>query len=275
MQISRMPIPADSNCSNSEVMSVDAANSSDAKSDLDTTTKVNGDSHKKLINGSTAVESSNETNETGDIPKVVVIKDENIKSEKPEEEPAAEVPKAVAESLSENTEELVNNGASKEQQECDGNVENPVKEETSSSIAPVDDNKQKDKAEEVKPQTIENQPTEVVPVKKEPQSNEVMVIIKKEPATELDKAKITVGTETRETEKLQNSVNNGEVSQSDEVIKNGEDKIIPVNGRAKLEEDKIIEPEKEKVIQKVPDEEDMSSEMSTDALSPKQVPKYL
>lgn len=275
MQISRMPIPAD-NCSNSEVMSADAANSSDAKSDLETTSQVNGDSHKKLINGTAVVESSNETTETEDISTVLATKDEHLKSETLVEEEPPEVPKPIAETLSRNTEELLKNGASKEQHECDGNVEKPVKEETSSSTTPVDDNKQKDIAEEVKPQIPENQPNEVVVIKKEVQSNEVVVIVKKDPATELDKTKISVGTETREMEIIQNSVNNGEVSQSDEVIKNGEDKQlnIPVNGKAKLEDDKTIEPEKEKVVQKVPDEEDMSSEMSTDALSPKQVPKY-
>lgn len=254
MQISRMPIPAD-NCSNSEMMSVDSANPSDSKSDVETTTKVNGDSNKKLMNGSTVVESSNETDESSD----VVVKEENVIPEIKEE---PEEPKINAESLSQNTDDLMKNGASKVLQECDGNFEKPNKDETSLSTTTMnDDDKPKDdkeKAEEVKPQTDENQPNEVV-------------VIKKEPGIEVDNPESAVDINIQETEKLQNSVNNGEVSQSDDVINNEEDKLVPVNGGAKVNEDKIIESEKEKAIQKVPEEEDVSSEMSTDALSPKQV----
>ncbi|VVC39190.1 Hypothetical protein CINCED_3A012068 [Cinara cedri] len=262
MQISRMPIPAD-NCSNSEIMSADATNTSDSKSsDVETTTKMNGDSHKKL-NGTAVVESSNDTNEINETSEVAV-KEGNIKSSEIKE------PESNPES-SQSVDEPPKNGASseEEQRECDGNAENTDQVETSLSTTTVDD-KPKDspnKVEEAKPKIDQNQANEVVVIKQENQLNEV-VVIKLEPETEVYNPETAVGVEM---EKLQNSVHNGEVSHSDEVIKNGEEKSIPVNGRVKVEVDKVIESEKEKNIQKVPEEEDMSSEMSTDALSPKQI----
>lgn len=264
MQISRMPIPAD-NCSNSEIMPVDATNASDTKSDLETTTKLNGDNHKKL-NGSTVVGSSNESNETDETSEVT-FKEGNVKSDLKE-------PVLNSEILSQNIGDVVKNGASEEQH--DGNIEKTDQEETSLSTTTAGNDKSKDKSEEVKSKVDQNKPNEVVVNKIENPPNENLVI-KQEPGTEISNPEIAVGSETRETEKCQNAVHNGEVSQSDEVVKNGEEKLIPVNGRVKVDEDKIIESEKEKIIQKVAEEEDMSSEMSTDALSPKQVtflPKY-
>lgn len=305
MQISRMPIPADD--ANSE-MSVDT-NPSDTKSDLETTTKANGDSHKKL-NGS-VVDDSKETDEASE----VVDKKEETNLENKTES---------SESIDD---EPLKNGASKEQ-ESEENVEEIIKEEiaTVESDTPnhgdksedndvLKDNENKDKGEKYKSEQdigeqdigeqdkgeqdkgekdkVENDEGEkdegekvkgekyegekVKGEKDEDKEEKPMeidesedhqnesVTIKKEHEN-VKESEVTEHVEIQETETLRN----GDANHSDEVIKNVEEEIIPVNGEIKLgDEEKSSK--SEKICQKVPEEEDMSSEMSTDTLSPKQV----
>lgn len=249
MQISRMPIPAD-DCANNE-MSVDPSNPPDAKSDLDTSTKVNGDSHKKL-NGSVVDDNSKEAHIASE---VVVRKEEDIKAFN------------STESLSDNPDELVKNGTP-DKQVYEENIEETNEEEVPivNNDKPKDDDKpedsnitidNQDKDEEVKPMEIDQ--IEDITVKEE---CEVEPIKK-----ELEEVEELVAVETQETEKL----NNGESILTDKAIKNEERETNPINGDARLsDEEKSIK--SEKVYQKVPEEEDVCSEISADTLSPKQVP---
>jgi len=257
MQISRMPIPAD-DCANSE-MSVDTSPSDTKTDDLETTTKVNGDSHKKL-NGTT-IESTIETDEAT---RFVIKKeveendevdneDENDEDEKAEKE---KEPENKTDPLSKSTDKIVKNGVSEEQKSVE-----TVIDETSTT----NDNDPKiseDKSEELKPMEIDET---------EDQSIEG-VVIKKE-TLEVDEPEVTEDVETQEIEKLINGNANHEyevITTSNEVLKNCEEEANPVNGEIKLkEDDKHIKCEK--VSRKVLEEEDMSSEVSTDTLSPKQV----
>lgn len=249
-----MPIPAD-DCADSE-MSVDA-NPSDSKSDLETEAKVNGDSHKKL-NGNADV---NDSTETDKAPAVVVkkeIEEEAEKAEeKNEEKETQKEPDVQTEPLVISTDEPVKNGTS-EEEKSEVQVENPVTDTV--SITNVDD-KSKDvevKDDEVKPMEIDET---------NDQPNGDIVVIKKEIIEEPDKPEVTDDFETEETEKL----NNGEANHNVEVLKNGDGDTNQVNGEVKLsDDDKSIK--SEKVSPKVPEEEDLSSEISTETLSPKQVP---
>jgi len=258
MQISRMPIPAD-DCANSE-MSVDASPSDTKTDDLETTTKVNGDSHKKL-NGTTV----DNTIETDEASQLVIKKeeedndededDEEEKSEK-EKDKKEKVPEDKTEPLSKTIDKIVKNGVSAEQQ----NSVETINGETSTTND--DDpiiNEEKD--EEVKPMEIDET---------EDQTNED-VVIKKE-TLEVDEPEVTEHVETPETEKHINGNANQKdevITTSNEVLKNSEEETNPVNGELKLEDDKHFK--SEKVNRKVLEEEDMSSEISTDTLSPKQV----
>jgi len=260
MQISRMPIPAD-DCANSE-MSVDTSPSDTKTDDLETTTKVNGDSHKKL-NGTT-VDNSIETDEASQL----IIKkeeeendeddnedeDDEEKSEK-EKDNKEKDPENKTEPLSKTTDKIVKNGISEEQ-----NSGETINGETSTTN---DDDPivNEDKDEEVKPMEIDET---------EDQSNED-VAIKKE-TLEVDEPEVTEDIETQETEKHINGNANQKdevITTSNEVLKNSEEETNPVNGEVKLEDDKHFK--SEKVNRKVLEEEDMSSEISTDTLSPKQV----
>lgn len=249
MQISRMPIPAD-DCANNE-MSVDV-NPSDVKSDLDSTTKVNGDNHKKL-NGSVADDNSKEAHKASEIE---VKKEEETK------------PINNIEPLSESSDELMKNGTP-DKQVSGGNIEETNNEEEVPIVnndKPNNDDKlednnipvdNQDKDDEVKPMEIEQ--TEDVTIKEELED----IPVKKE----LQEVEEPVVVEIQETEKL----NNGETNQTEKVIKKEELETNPVNGDTRLsDEEKSIK--SEKAFQKVPEEEDMSSEISADTLSPKQVP---
>lgn len=242
MQISRMPIPAD-DCADSE-MSVDA-NSTDSKSNIESSTKVNGDSHTKL-NGS-SVDDSNESVEASE----VVIK---IKKEKDDEEEKVVI---KTEPLLNNSDEPINNGEPIEQEQ--ENVEKTVTEEipTVDIDKTTDEPKENENKNEITPMEIdktEEQLNDVVIIKKEVEEPEVINDLK--PSIQV------------ETENLDND----ETNQSDEVIKNGEKETSSVNGQAS-DNEKIIKTEK--VSPKVPEEEDISSEVSADTLSPKQVFTYI
>lgn len=257
MQISRMPIPAD-DCTNSE-MSVDT-NPSDTKSDSETITKVNGDSHKKL-NGS-AVDDPKEADEASE-----VIIEEEIKKEEINSENKTESSESIVD-------EPLKNGTSKEQ-ESEENVEEIVKEESiAENDTPKDsdrsedndalkDNEDKDKGE--KDEEKKETPMEIDET--EDQKNENVIVSKEH--EKVEEPEVTEHVEIKETEKLKN----GKVDNSDEVVTKNEEEKNPVNGEVKLvDEEKSSK--SEKICQKVPEEEDMSSEMSTDTLSPKQVKIY-
>jgi len=250
-----MPIPAD-DCVNNE-MSVDT-NPSDTKSDLETTTKVNGDSHKKL-NGS-AIDESKKADEVSE---VVDKKEEEINSENKTES-------------SENIDnEPLKNGASNEH-EPEEIVEDIIKEEISTveNDTPKDGDKSEDnnanddnedKAKEEKDEEKEEKPMEIDEIENDETEN---ITIKKE-LEKVEEPEVIEKVKIQETEKLKN----GEVNQSDEVIKNVEGETSPVNGEVKLgDEEKSSK--SEKICQKLPEEEDVSSEMSTETLSPKQVKCY-
>jgi len=260
MQISRMPIPAD-DCANSE-MSVDTSPSDTKTDDLETTAKVNGDSHKKL-NGTTI----DNTIETDEATRIVIKKEiegndeednednEDEKAEKEKDKKEKE-PENKTDPLSKSTDKIVKNGVSEDQKSVE-----TINDETSTT----NDNDpitNEDKDEEVKPMEIdesENQTIEGVVIKKE--------------NVEVDEPEVTEDVETQEIEKLINGNANHEdevITTSNEVLKNSEEETNPVNGEVKLkEDDKHIK--SEKVSRKVLEEEDMSSEISTDTLSPKQV----
>lgn len=261
-----MPIPAD-DCTDSE-MSVDA-NPSDSKSDVETEAKVNGDSHKKL-NGIADV---NDSTETDKAPAVLVkkeIKQEEEEDDEEEENEEAEEeeeknegketqkePNVQNEPLVKSTDEPVKNGTS-EEQKSEVQVENSASDNV--SVTNVDD-KSKDiegKDDEVKPMEIDET---------NDQPKEDTVVIKKEIIEEPDNQVVTGDFEAEETEKL----NNREANHNVEVLKNGDGDTNQVNGEVKLsDDDKSIK--SEKVSPKVPVEEDLSSEISTETLSPKQVP---
>lgn len=265
MQISRMPIPAD-DCANSE-MSVDTSPSNTKTDDLETTTKVNGDSHKKL-NGTTI----DNTIETDEAPGVVIKKeeeendeednededddDEEEKSEK-EKDKIEKEPENKTDSLSKSTDKIVKNGVSEEQKSVE-----TINDETSKTN---DDDPivNEDKDEEVKPMEIDET---------EDQTNED-VVIKKETLEVDEPPEVTEDVETPEIEKLINGNANHKdevITTSNEALKNSEEETNPVNGEVKLtEDDKHFK--SEKVNRKAIEEEDMSSEISTDTLSPKQV----
>ncbi|XP_022169406.1 uncharacterized protein LOC111033117 isoform X3 [Myzus persicae] len=265
MQISRMPIPAD-DCANSE-MSVDTSPSNTKTDDLETTTKVNGDSHKKL-NGTTI----DNTIETDEAPGVVIKKeeeendeednededddDEEEKSEK-EKDKIEKEPENKTDSLSKSTDKIVKNGVSEEQKSVE-----TINDETSKTN---DDDPivNEDKDEEVKPMEIDET---------EDQTNED-VVIKKETLEVDEPPEVTEDVETPEIEKLINGNANHKdevITTSNEALKNSEEETNPVNGEVKLtEDDKHFK--SEKVNRKAIEEEDMSSEISTDTLSPKQI----
>ncbi|XP_001944901.2 stress response protein NST1 isoform X4 [Acyrthosiphon pisum] len=258
MQISRMPIPADG-CENSE-MSVDTSPSDAKTDDLETTTKVNGDSHKKL-NGTTV----DNTIDTDDEASQLVIKkeeendeddneDEDEDDEK-EKDKKEKDPENKTEPLSKTTDKIVRNGVSEEQ-----NSVETINGETS----PTNDDDpitNEDKDEEIKPMEIDET---------EDQTNEDVVIRKE--TLEVDEPEVAEDVETQETEKHINGNANqkdDDIITSNEVLKNSEEETNPVNGELKLEDDKHFK--SEKVNRKVLEEEDMSSEISTDTLSPKQI----
>jgi len=261
MQISRMPIPAD-DCANSE-MSVDISPSGTKTDDLETTTKVNGDSHKKL-NGTTV----DNTIETDEASQLVIKKEEEENDEEDnedddDEEEKAEKVKDKKENEPENktellskTDKIVKNGVSEEQKSVETiNGETSTSNDDDPIINEV-------KNEEVKPMEIDET---------EDQTNED-VVIKKE-TLDVDEPEVTEDLETQETEKHINGNTNHKdevITTSNEVLKNSEEETNPVNGEVKLsEDDKHFK--SEKVNRKVLEEEDMSSEISTDTLSPKQV----
>jgi len=259
MQISRMPIPAD-DCANSE-MSVDTSPSNTKTDDLETTTKVNGDSHKKL-NGTT-IDNSIETDEASGL--VIKKEEENDEEDNEDEDDDEEEkekdkkeiePEIKTDPLSKSTDQIVKNGVSEEQKSVE-----TISDETSTTN---DDNPiiNEDKDEEVKPMEIDET---------EDQTNED-VIMKKE-TSEVDQPEVTEDVETPEIEKLINGNANHKdevIITSNEVLKNTEEETNPVNGEVKLtEDDKHFK--SEKVNRKAIEEEDMSSEISTDTLSPKQV----
>lgn len=261
MQISRMPIPAD-DCANSE-MSVDTSPSDTKTDDLETTTKVNGDSHKKL-NGTT-VDNTIETDEASQlvIKKEEEENDEEDNEDEDDEEEKAEKekdkkekePENKTEPLSKTTDKIMKNGVSEEQK----SVETINGETSTTNDDPIIN---EDKDEEVKPMEIDEA---------EDQTNED-VVIKKE-TLEVEELEVTEDVETQETEKHINLIVNHKdevITTSNKVLKNSEEVTNPMNGEVKLSEDnKHIK--SEKVNRKVLEEEDMSSEISTDTLSPKQV----
>lgn len=231
MQISRMPIPAD-DCADSE-MSVDT-NSTDPKSNLESTTKVNGDSHTKL-NGST-VNDSNESVEASEI----VIK---IKKEKDDEEEKLGL---KTETLFNKSDETINHDEPiKQEQE---NVEKTVTEE----IPTVETDKTCDE-----PNDNENK-NEIIPMETDKTEEELNDVIIKKEVEEPEVVNDIIPSIHVEAVNL----DNGETIQSDEVIKSIEKETNSVNGQAN---------DNEKVSLKVPEEEDISSEISADTLSPKQV----
>ncbi|XP_050056632.1 probable serine/threonine-protein kinase kinX isoform X3 [Aphis gossypii] len=263
MQISRMPIPADDSA-NSE-MSVDTSPSDAKTDDLETTTKVNGDSHKKL-NG-TIVENSIETDEASQhtIKKDEEENDEEDNGDEEDEEEKTEKikdnneedPEIKTEPLSKSTDKIVKNGVSEEQ-----NSAETVDDETSTT---KDDSPKtnEDKHEDVKPMEVD---------KTEDQTTED-VVIKKE-TSEVDEPEVSEDMDTQEIEKPINGKENHKdeiiTTSNEEVSKNSEEETNQVNGEVKLnEEEKHLK--SEKVNRKVVEEEDMSSEISTDALSPKQI----
>lgn len=276
MQISRMPIPAD-DCVKSE-MSVDT-NSSEPKNDVETTTKVNGDSHKKL-NGNTVDDSMevDSINPTSEVQSEITVKEEKQKEDEEEEEEKVEeekVPENVTESSPNNSDDLAKNGMSKEQ-ESEDNIENCNQE----VMSKVDNNINEDNEinKEVESMEIDenvDKQTEEIIIKEEKleiiEEPEITadVIVKIEPQEVLEPEVTDVVEDIAETQKIK-QLSNTEVSHSDEVIKISEIETNPVNGKVKpSDEDKIIK--SSKVIQKVPEDEDMSSEISTETLSPKQV----
>lgn len=271
MQISRMPIPAD-DCVNSE-MSADTNSSDPKNNDLETTTKVNGDNHKKL-NGNALDDSMevDEINKTSELKCDVTVKKEN------EEEKNEDISENVTESLSKITDELIKNGTTKEQES-----EDTVEESNQDKTSKVDNEKLEDNEgnKEIKPmeidnedKQIENEITKSVKIEIVDEADDIIsnVIIKKEPqeVEEPGTSEITdVSEDVIETEKTK-KLDDAEVSFKEEVIKNSELEINPVNGKTRLgDELKIVK--STKVNQKVPEDEDMSSEISTDTLSPKQV----
>lgn len=260
-----MPIPAD-DCANNK-MSVDV-NPSDTKSDLETTTKMNGDGLQK-ING-TAHDDAKEADEASEIvvkEEVTDVKSEILEADKVDEtrKEEKEVTETEAKEIelekkteSKSTDELVKNGISEPSE--DDKSQNNIKvvyeknsDKNDNSNNTVDHDKTEDSTtkdnEEVKPMEVDE--TESV----------TNVIIKKE----LEEPKMEENAETQVVEKL----DNGDAILSNEVMKNGED-VNPVNGDGNnLDTEKSIK--SEKVGLKVPEEEDILSEISVDTLSPKQV----
>lgn len=246
MQISRMPIPAD-DCGSTE-MSVES-NASDTKSDTETMAKVNGDCHKSL-NGS-ADDDSKDVDEASE----VVVKEKTIKEEEPENK---------TESLSKCPDEHVKNGEP-ELQESEKNVEETIEEKSPAAVGkeikvePENNEIENVDNDEEKPMKIDES---------ENQQNESIVIIKEElEESEESKSKVTEDIAIPEKEAF---LSKEEVNQGDEVIKNNVIKTNPVNGELRLS-DEEKNTTTEKVSQKVSVEEDGSSEISTDTLSPKQV----
>uniref|UniRef100_A0A2S2NPP2 Uncharacterized protein n=1 Tax=Schizaphis graminum TaxID=13262 RepID=A0A2S2NPP2_SCHGA len=263
MQISRMPIPAD-DCANSE-MSVDTSPSDTKTDDLETTTKVNGDSHKKL-NG-TIVDNSIEADETSERVIKKEEEEENDEEDHGDEDDEEKVeekkdnkekdPENKTEPLSKRTDKIVKNGVSEEQKSVETiNDETSTNKNDSPEIN--DDKDEDDKLMEID--------------ETEGQTNEDVVIKKESP--EVDEPEVTEDIETQEIEKSINEKENHKdeiITTSNEVLKKSEE-TNPVNGEVKLSEDEK-HLKSEKVNRKVLEEEDMSSEISTDTLSPKQVIK--
>jgi len=247
MQISKMPIPAD-DCANSE-MPVQV-NPTGTKSDLEPAAKVNGENHKKL-NGS----SIDDIKEAEEVSEAVVKKDVDVKDNEEDE------PKNKTESVSESTDELVINGEC-EKQDSDKNIEVSKKEKVSTVendkpiVEPID-------SEEEKPMEID----EV----KDQLTDDIVIVKKELDKSEESKPGVKENEVIKETDRLEDKLlNNGEVNHNDVVIKNDVVETNSVNGDARLS-DEEKSTKSEKVSQKIPVEEDVSSEMSTEALSPKQV----
>lgn len=240
-----MPIPADE-CGSTE-MSVES-NASDTKSDTETTAKVNGDCHKNL-NGS----ADDDTKDVDEASKVDV-KEKAMKEKEPENK---------TESLSKCPDEHVKNGEP-ELQEIEKNIQETIEEKP-----PAVDKEIKVEPENNEIENVDNDEEKPMEIdESENQQNESIVIIKEEPV-ELEESKPKVTEDVAIPEK-ETFLNNVEVNQDDEVIKNNVIGTNPVNGELRLsDEEKNIKTEK--VTQKVSVEEDGSSEISTDTLSPKQV----
>lgn len=259
MQISRMPIPADDGV-NSE-MSVEA-NPSDTKSELETTTKVNGDCHKS-VNGST-------DDDPKEIEKAapVVVKEENI------EEKEQEQSENKTESLSKSTDEIAKNGESEEPEKTAEETNNE-EEKTASTV----DNLVENDRSKVEPENNEIENEQAKPMEVDESANPVEnplnenIIIKEEvEEVEDSKPTVTENVVTRETEKL---VDKGKVSKNKEVVKADAVETNPVNGEVKLsDEEKSSKVDKVSQNKSAAVEEDVSSEMSTDTLSPKQVCRH-
>lgn len=153
------------------------------------------------------------------------------------------------ENLPENTDELVENGVLKEEK-SEEKIEESNNDEISTDTPKIEDKKDKD--EEAKPMEVDqtkDQPVEDVIVKKE--------LAEVEPEV----------TEDMETQEEQN-LNNGDTNHSEEVVKDVVGEANQVIGEVRhSDEEKSTKSEEVKV----PEEEDMSSEISTDTPSPKQV----
>lgn len=253
MQISRMPIPADDGV-NSEMSA--EANPSDTKPELETTTKVNGDCHKS-VNGST----DDDTKEIDTAP--IVVKEENIEEQEQSEN--------NTESLSKSTDEIGKNGeVEPEKLEKTAEETNNEEEKTSTVDSLVENDQPKVDPESNKIENEQATPMEVVesanPVENPLDEN----IVIKEEVEEVEESKLIV-TESVVTLDTEKSVDQGEVPKNKEVVKVNAVETNPVNGEVKIsDEEKSIKVDK--VSQnKSAVEEDVSSEMSTDTLSPKQV----
>lgn len=257
MQISRMPIPADDGV-NSE-MSVEA-NPSDTKSELETATKVvNGDCHKS-VNGST----DDDTKES-DKAASVVVKEENIEEQEQSEN--------KTESLSKSTDEIAKNGESEpEKPEKTAEETNNEEEKTTSTVDNLVENDQP----KVEPESNKIENDQATPMEVDESANPVENpldenIVIKEEVEEVEESKpiVTDNVVTLDTEK---SVDQGEVPKNKEVVKADAVETNPVNGEVKLsDEEKNIKVDKVNRNKSAAVEEDVSSEMSADTLSPKQV----
>lgn len=153
------------------------------------------------------------------------------------------------ENLPENTDELVENGILKEDK-SEEKIEESNNDEISTDTPKIEDKKDKDEeAKSMEVDQTKDQPVEDVIVKKE--------LAEVEPEV----------TEDMETQEEQN-LNNGDTNHSEEVVKDVEGEANQVIGEVRhSDEEKSIKSEEVKV----PEEEDMSSEISTDTPSPKQV----
>lgn len=286
MQISRMPIPAD-DCANSE-MSVDS-NPADTKSELETTTKINGDSHKKL-NGSTVVDDTKEVNDE------VLVAKEGEEEEK-EKEKEREVEENEKE---ENENEKEENGNEKEENENEKEVE--CKEKESKEKDEEEEVKEKEKEKKEEKESTNETESSLPECTEKPEKNgappeEVQETIEKvkktdeeETSTAIVEIPKCIAIKEEDNTPMEIDLTNNQLVIEDVIVKKEpgdfdnnlevvtdlefEKNLLPEKGTAILcDEEKIIK--SEKVSQKA-EEEDICSEISTDTPSPKQVPiKYL